>query len=220
MKSSERHELRRNLLLDMLRNPRELARKYGLPALIILLALGVTIWWVKYAHTARIRKQNQAWQNLSQADESRSEDRIKAIADDSKSDTLIRAWAYIRLGELFYNKAQQPEYFSDRTARIDLFSDAIEAARDALRIGKDQFRIEGQARCLIGLCYENLGQTHEAGLEYEAITSQNERFAGTIWLARAQGRQAFLDRLAKEKAFFTDEPLINLPTITAPAEAD
>lgn len=218
MKSTERHELRRNALLEALRNPRELARKYGLPALIVLAALVVTLWWIRYAHTADIRKRTQVWQDLAQAVDDRSEVQLQAIAASSKNAPAIRAWAHVRLAELLYNKAQQPDYFSDRASRIDLLKAAVKACQDALEVGEDRLRIEGQANCVMGLCYENLGREREARRQYEVITSQADRFAATVWLTQARQREAFLDRLSEEKIAFGSQPPLNLPSVPLPTE--
>ncbi len=218
MKSTERHGLRRNELLEALRSPCKLARKYGLPVLIVVAALIVSLLLIGHAHTAGVRKRTQARQNLAQAVEDRSEDQLRAIAASSKNGELIRAWAQIRLAEFLYNKSQQLEYYSDRASRIDLLKAAVKACQDALQIGTDRLRIEGQANCIMGICYENLGREREARLRYEVITSQAERFAGTVWLNQAGQRIGLLDRFADEKVTFDTQPLINLPAVPLPTE--
>ena len=203
MKASERHDLHRNELLDILRSPRELARKYGLTVLIVLLAGAVAIWLIVRAAGTETRKWNRAWVPLQQALANRSQDQLLAIALDTKTETIVRSWANVRLAELLYNKSQQPQYFNDKPTRIELLKQAVNAYNDALQIGQDRTEIVGQATVGQGRCYENLGQPALARQKYQSIISQADgRFAGTLWLIQAQRRDAFLDRLANEKVVF------------------
>ena len=203
MKSTERHELRRNTLLDILSNPRELFRKYGLSILIIVLTASVAIYFIYRAAGSEQRKWQRAWLALESAVSLESQEQLRAIAVDTKSDPLIRSWAYIRYGELLYHNSQRPDLFTDRASRTELLDQADTAFQDTLQIGAKYREIVGQATIGLGLCYEDLGQPDKAVEQYESIISQaDERFAGTVWLSLAQGRKAFLARLPDEKIVF------------------
>ena len=204
MKSRERHDLRRNELLELLSNPRELARRYGLPALIIAVAVVVAIWLIFRASGAQDRKWQQAWLPLERAVATHNEEQLQAISARPKNEAVVRAWANVKRGELLYNRSQRSEYFGEKAAREELLSQAISCHEQALKIGQEWREVVGQATIGLGLCYENLGQFERAAEHYEAIISQaEERFAGTIWLRQAQMRKAFLERLAEEKIVFS-----------------
>ena len=203
MKSRERHDLRRNELVELLSNPRELARRYGLSVLIIVLAAVVAIWLIVRASGAEDRKWQRAWSPLERALATHSEEQLRAIADKPKTKPLLRAWANIKRGELLYNRSQQGEYFQQTAAREELLNQAISYHQQALQIGQEWREVLGQATIGLGLCYENLGQFERAAQQYETIISQaQQRFEGTVWLAQAQTRKAFLERLDKEKIVF------------------
>ncbi len=204
MKSRERHDLRRNELLELLSNPRELGRRYGLPALIIVVAVVVAIWLIVRASGAEDRKWQQAWLPLETAVATHNEEQLRAITTGAKNEALVRAWANVKRGELLYNRSQQGEYFGEKAAREELLSQAISCHKQALKIGQKWREVVGQATIGLGLCYENLGQFGRAAEQYEAIISQaEERFAGTLWLSRAQGRKKFLAGPAEEKVVFS-----------------
>ena len=203
MKSSERHELRRNALLELLRNPRELARRYGLSVLIVLVTATVAIYFIYRAAGAEQRKWRQAWLPLQTAVSQASQEQLRAIAVDNKSDPLIRSWAHIRYGELLYNKSQQSDVFADQDSRTEFLTQAVTAFQDALQIGIKYREVVGQATIGLGLCYENLSQPDKALEQYESlIANAEDRFTGTIWLSMAQGRKAFLEHLPNEKIVF------------------
>ena len=204
MKSRERHDLRRNELLELLNNPRELARRYGLSALIIVVAAAVAIWLIVRASGAQERKWRRAWLPLETAVAAHNEEQLRAITARPENETLVRAWANVKRGELLYNRSQQSEYFSEKAARQELLSQAISCYQQALQIDQEQREVVGQATIGLGLCYENLGQFERAAEQYEAIISQAEElFAGTIWLGQAQIRKALLKRLEEEKIVFS-----------------
>ncbi len=204
MKSRERHDLRRNELIEPLSNPRELARRYGLTALIIAAAAAVAIWLIVRASGAQDRKWRRAWLPLERAVATHNEEQLRAITAGPKNEALVRAWANVKRGELLYNRSQQSEYFSEKAAREELLSQAISCHEQALQIGQKWREVVGQATIGLGLCYENLGQFERAAQQYQAIISQaEERFAGTIWLGQAQIRKAFLEHLAEEKIVFS-----------------
>jgi tetratricopeptide (TPR) repeat protein len=204
MKSRERHDLRRNELLELLSNPRELARRYGLPALIIVVAAVVAIFLIYRASGAQDRKWQQAWLPLERAVATHNEELLRAITGEPKNEALVRAWANVKRGELLYNRSQQSEDFGEKAAREELLSQAISCHNQALKIGQKWREVVGQATIGLGLCYENLGQFERAAEHYEVIISQaEERFAGTIWLGQAQIRKAFLERLEEEKIVFS-----------------
>ena len=203
MKSTQRHELRQNALLELLRNPRELARRYGLSAVIVLVTASLAIYFIFRATGAEQRKWRQAWLPLDAAVSLASQDQLRDIAGDTKSDPLIRAWAYIRYGELLYNKSQQPEVSADQDYRTESLTQAVAAFQDALQIGDNRREIVGQATIGLGLCYEDLGQPEQALEQYESLIAEAEgRFAGTIWLSMAQGRKAFLAALPDQRIVF------------------
>lgn len=203
MKSKERHDLRRNELLELLSNPRELARRYALPALVIALAAGLAIFLIYRASSAQERKWQQAWLPLERAVAAHSEEQLRTITDGAKNETLVRAWANIKRGELLYNKSQQNDDFSEKAAREDLLSQAITCYQQALKIGEEWREVVGQAAIGLGLCYENLGKFEQATEQYEAIIAQaEERYAGTFWLAQAKMRKNFLEGPANEKVVF------------------
>ncbi len=201
--------MRRNELLELLSNPRELARRYGLTILIIVLAAVVAIWLIVRASGAEDRKWRRAWLPLERALATYNEEQLRAIAGEPKTKPLLRAWANIKRGELLYNRTQQGEYFQQTAAREELLRQAINCHQQALRIGQEWREVVGQATIGLGLCYENLGRFNQARQQYEQIISQaEERFAGTIWLAKAQSRldkaqnRKSLDYLADEKVVF------------------
>ncbi len=201
--------MRRNELLELLSNPRELARRYGLTALIIVLAAVVAIWLIVRASGAEDRKWHRAWSPLERAAATHNEEQLRGIADKSKTKPLVRAWANIKLGELLYNRTQQSDDFQQVAAREELLNQAINYHQQALRIGQEWREVVGQATIGMALCYENLGRFNQARQQYEQIISQSEeRFAGTIWLAKAQSRldkaqnRKSLDYLADEKVVF------------------
>jgi tetratricopeptide (TPR) repeat protein len=133
-----------------------------------------------------------------------SEEQLQSLAGDTRAEPFVRAWADVRLGELLYNKSQQPEYFTDEAARTELLNQAIKAHQEALRIGARWREIVGQATIGLGLCYENLAQYDLAKAQYDSIISQaKDRFAGTIWLATAESRKAFLAKIPEEKIVFS-----------------
>ncbi|NIA07295.1 MAG: hypothetical protein GWP14_06620 [Actinobacteria bacterium] len=203
MKSTERHELRRNALMELLRNPRELVRRYGLSAIIVLVTALVASYFIYRAAGAEQRKWQKAWLPLHTAVSQGSQEQLRDIAAETKSDPLVRSWAYIRYGELLYNKSQQPDVFSDQSSRTELLSQAVTAFQDALRLGAKYRSVVGQATIGLGLCYENLGQPDKALKQYESLIAQAEdRFAGTVWLSMAQARKAFLTMLPDEKVVF------------------
>ncbi len=107
MKSRERHDLRRNELLELLSNPGELARRYGLPALIIVVAALVAIWLIVRASGAQDRKWRQVWLPLERAVAAHNEEQLRAITGEPKNEALVRAWANVKRGELLYNRSQQ-----------------------------------------------------------------------------------------------------------------
>lgn len=204
MKSAERHELRQNALLELLKNPRELARRYGLTAVIVLLTAAVAIFFIYRATGAEQRKWRRAWQPLQAAVSQGSPEQLQRIATDPGSDSLIRSWAYIRYGELLYNKSQQPDAYIDTASRTEFLDQAVSAFQAALELGPKYRQILGQAGIGLGLCYENLGQPDKALQQYEAIIEKAEdRFAGTVWLVVAQARKAFLSALPEERIVFT-----------------
>lgn len=208
MKSTERHELRRNELLELLRNPGELARRHGLTILIVVITAAVALWLTFRASGAEERKRLRAWLPLDRAVELRSEEQLRSVAADSKAEPRVRAWANVRRGEFLYNKSQQPEYYADLAARTELLKTAVEAFQGALRIGADFREIIGNARIGLGLCYENLSQPGQALAQYDSIISDAEqRFASTIWLGLAEQRKAFLTSLPYKKIEFVEEPL-------------
>ena len=203
MKSKERHDLRRNELLEMLRNPRELGQRYGLPALIIVVAGVVAIWLVVRSSGAEDRKWREAWAPLQRAVDRHSEEQLGGIGSRVKNKALVRAWANIKRGELLCSRSQQPEYFREKAGREELLNQAISCHQQALQIGQKWREVVGQATIGLGLCYENLGQFKRAAEQYEAIISEAEqRFKGTIWLARAQECKTFLENLPQEKVVF------------------
>ena len=205
MKSSERHELQRNTLLELLRNPRELARRYGLSIIIVLVTATVAIYFIYRAAGAEQRKWQRAWLPLQTAVSQGSQEQLRSIAADTSSDTLIRSWAHIRYGELLYNKSQQPDAFADPASRTELLTQAVTAFQDALQIGDKYRPVVGQATIGLGLCYENLSQPDKALEQYESLIDQAEdRFAGTIWLSTARGRKAFLEHLPDEKIVYVE----------------
>ena len=217
MKSTERHELQHNALWELLRNPRELVSRFGLPVLIIGVAAVVALLLILRASGAEDRKWQRAWQPLEKAVALHSEEQLRSLAGDTKAKSLVRAWADVRLGELLYNKSQQPEYFTDEAARAELLNQAIKAHQEALRIGARWREIVGQATIGLGLCYEDLAQYDLAKAQYDSIISQaKDRFAGTIWLAAAEHRKAFLEQLPKEKIVFAPESPPSQPTVTVP----
>ena len=208
MKSTERHELRRNELLELLRNPGELARRHGVTLLIVVITVAVALWLMFRASGAGDRKWRRAWLPLDRAVAIRSEEQMRSIAGDTKEELLVRAWANVRRGELLYNKSQQSEYYSDQAARAELLKTAVEAFQGALEIGADFREVIGNATIGLGLCYENLSQPGLAMAQYESIISEGEeRFAGTIWVGLAEQRKAFLVRLPDEKIEFVQGPL-------------
>ena len=203
MKSRERHDLRRNELIELLSNPRELARRYALPALIVVVAAVVAIWLIVRASGAEDRKLQRSWSLLEMAVATHNEEQLRAITAGPKNEALVRAWANVKRGELLYNRSQQSEYFGEKAAREELLSQAISCYQQALKIGQKRREVVGQATIGLGLCYENLGQFERAAEHYEAIISQAEElFAGTIWLGQAQGRKKFLAGPAEEKVVF------------------
>ena len=208
MKSSQRHELRelrQNALLELLRNPRELARRYGLSVLIVLVTATVAIYLIYRVASADQRKWQQAWLPLQTAVSQASQEQLQAIAADTKSDSLIRSWAYIRYAELLYNKSQQSDVFADQDFRTELLTQAVTVFQDALRIGTKYREVLGQATIGLALCYENLDQPDKALEQYESLIDQAEdRFAGTIWLRMAKGRKAFLEHLPNENIVFVE----------------
>jgi len=204
MKSTERHDLRRNELLELLSNPRELARKHALTALIIVVALALAIWLIVRASGAQERKWRQAWSPLAIAMATQNEEQLKALVGQPKTKPLVRAWAKIKRADLLYKRTQQNQYFKQTAAREELLNQAISCHQQAIQIGQEWREVLGQATIGLGLCYENLGQFERASQQYEAIISQAEgRFAGTVWLLQAQTRKALLERLADEKIVFS-----------------
>ena len=205
MKSTQRHDLRRNELLELLSNPRELVRRYGLSILIVIVATVVAVYFIFRAAGAEDRKWLRAWTPLKNAREAHSEEQLKSIADDTGSEKLIRAWANVSLGQLLYSKSQQS---NDQAARTELLKEAGDAYRQALEMGDSWREVVGQATIGLGVCYEDLGQLDLAAQQYESIISHpEERFAATVWLATANFRKALLAKLADEKVEFIPEPL-------------
>lgn len=203
MKSSERHELRQNALLELLRNPRELARRYGITALIVLIAASVAVHFIYRAAGAEQRKWRRAWLPLQAAVSQRSAEQLQAIATDPGSDSLVRSWAYIRYGELLYNKSQQSDAYIDTASRTEFLNQAVTAFEAAVELGPKYRQTVGQAAIGLGLCYENLDQPDRALQQYESIIDQAEdRFDGTVWLIVAQSRKNFLSILPEERIVF------------------
>ena len=203
MKSNERHDLRRNELVELLSDPRELARRYGLTTLIVIVALGIAIWFIYRASGSQDRKWRQAWSSLQMAESPPNEEQLKEIVGDAKADPLIRAWANAKRGALLYNKSRQGEYSGDKAAREELLSQAISCYEQALQIGQERPEVVGQATVGLALCQEELGQFEQARAGYESIISQEQNFAGTVWLAQARRRKAFLENLPEKKIVFT-----------------
>ncbi len=203
MKSNERHDLRRNELAELLSNPRELARRYGLTTLIIIVAAGVAIWFIYRASGGQDRKWRQAWSSLQIAESAGNEEQLRSIAGDAKSEPLIRAWANTKRGALLYNKSRQSEYSLDKAAGEELLSQAVSCYEQALQIGQEWPEVVGQATVGLALCNEELGQLEQAITRYESIISREQDFAGTVWLAQAQRRKAFLESLPDKKIVFT-----------------
>ena len=203
MKSSERHELRQNVLLELLKDPRELARRYGLTAVIVLIAASVAVYFIYRAAGAEQRKWQRAWQPLQTAVASASQEQLQTIAADSGSESLVRCWAYIRYGELLYNKSQQSDAYIDTASRTEFLNQAVTAFGAAVELGPKYRQVVGQAGIGLGLCYENLDQPDLALLQYESIIDQAEdRFDGTVWLIVAQSRKNFLSILPEERIVF------------------
>ena len=98
MKSKERHDLRRNELLELLSNPREFARRHGLTILAIGVAVVVAVWLIVRASGAQERKWQQAWLPLERAVDTGSEEQLRAISDGTKNEALVRAWANVKRG--------------------------------------------------------------------------------------------------------------------------
>lgn len=193
MKSKERHDLRRNELAELLSNPGELIRRYGLTTLIIVVAAVVAIWFIYRASGTDDRKWNRAWSSLHIAEGTGNEEQLRSIADDAKSEPLIRAWANTKRGALLYIKSRQSEYSVDKSAGEELLSQAVSCYERALQIGQEWPEIVGQASVGLALCREDLGQFEQAIAGYESIISREQDFAGTVWLVQAQRRKAFLE---------------------------
>ena len=204
MKSKERHDLRRNELLELMRNPRELAQRYGLPALIIIVAGVVAIYLIYRSSGAEERKWREGWTSLQSAVNKQDENQLRDIASVVKNEAILRAWANIKRGELLCSMSQQMDYsLQEAGRREDLLKQAISCYQQALQIGQEWREVLGQAHIGLGLCYSNLGQFDKALEEYEAIISDSEqRFEATIWLFRAQQRKAFLESLPQEELVF------------------
>ena len=210
MKSKERHDLHHNALLDLLKNPRELTRRYGLPALVLVLAGAVAIWLIVRAGGAEERKSQRSWLPLQTAVATHNEELLRDITADDKAIALVRAWANIKRGELLYKKSQQQDYSQDEAAREELLDQAISCYQQAMQISPEHRDVLGQATIGMGLCYEDLGQFNQARRQYEDIISQaKDRFEGTVWLAKArnrldkdQNRKSSLEYLANEKVVF------------------
>lgn len=207
MKSKERHDLRRNELLEILSDPRALARRYGLTVLIVVVAAAVAIFLIFRASGAQERKWQQAWAPLDRAVGAQNEEQMRAISDKTNNEAQVRAWANIKRGELLRNRSQQNEYFFEQGAREELLNQAINCYQQALQIDKDTGKewreVVGQAVIGMGMCYENLGQFAQAAEQYQTIISQPEdRFAETIWLRVARTRKTFLEDLKDEKIVF------------------
>jgi len=151
MKSKERHDLRRNELLELLSNPGELARKYGLTVLIVVVATVVAIFFIVRASGAKERKLRQAWLPLERAMEAHGEEQLRAISDNTKNEAIVRAWSNVKRGELLYNRSQQGEYSGEQAAREELLSQAISCHQQALQIGKEWREVVGQAAIGLGL---------------------------------------------------------------------
>ena len=212
MKSTQRHDLRRNELLEVLSNPRELVRRYGLPILIVIVATVVAVYFIFRAAGAEDRKWHRAWAPLNDARQAHSEEQLKSIADDTGFKKLIRAWANVSLGELLYSKSQQS---NDQASRTELLKEASAAYRQALEMGDTWREVVGQATIGLGLCYEDLGQMDLAAQQYESIISHpDERFAATVWLAKAESRKAILAKLPDERIVFAPEPPADKPADT------
>ena len=190
--------------MELLSNPGELLRRYGLTTLIVVAAVLVTIFLVYRASTAESRKWQQAWHPLQQATANADEEQLRAItATDSRAEALVRAWAHVKHGELLYNKRQKDQYVSDLSGRDDLLNLAIESYGQALNVGKEWPQVIGQATIGMGLCYENLDRPELAEKQYDSIIAKSEeRFAGTIWLIQAKGRKAFLENAPDTKIVF------------------
>ena len=203
MKSNERHDLRRNELAELLSNPRELARRYGLTTLIIIVAAVVAIWFIYRASGAQERKWRRAWSSLQMAESTGNEEQLKGIAADAKAEPLMRAWANTKRGALLYTTSRQSEYSRDKAAGEELLSQAVSCYEQALQIGQKWPEVVGQATVGLALCHEDLGQLEQAIARYESIISQEQTFAGTVWLAQARRRKAFLETLPEEKIVFT-----------------
>ena len=135
--------------------------------------------------------------------EAQNEEQLRDIAAGPKTEAVVRAWANIKRAELLYNRSQQEESFLEDASREELLGQAINCHKQALQIGQKWREVVGQATIGLGLCYENLGQLERAAQQYEAIISEGtERFKGTLWLSRAQGRKKFLAGPAEEKVVF------------------
>ena len=203
MKAKERHDLRRNELLEVIRNPRELVRRYGLPALIILVAGAVAIYLIVRSSGAEDRKWQKDWTSLQIAVSKHNEEQLRNIASKTKNEALVRAWANIKPGEWLCSMRQRMDYSMQKAASEDLLNQAISCYQQALQIGQEWREVVGQAHIGLGLCYANLGQFDKALQQYEAIISEAEqRFEGTIWLFRAQQRKMFLEKLPQDKLLF------------------
>ena len=203
MKSSERHDLQRNELMELLKDPGELLRRYGLTVLIVVVALVLAIFLIFRASTAESLKWQRAWYPLQEAVDNGDEEQLRSVAQDTHAEKLVRAWAYVKHGELLYNKSQKEPYLADRQGRDELLSQAIESYGKAIDIGQKWVEIVGQATVQMGVCYESLGKDDLARDKYASIISEGEdRFGGTIWLIQAQGRKTFLDDTADMKVDF------------------